>query len=136
MDNKAIRLENMELLFREYSGKHATASYKPTWRDFAAHCGEVNPDYLSQLRSVTEGRGMGDDVARRLEVGMGKYTGWMDERHTGLRQEGVRVGKRFQDLSNQGQLKLLSFLSHVESEELDQDQSNGPSVASIPKATP
>ncbi len=67
MDAKAIRLHNLRRLIGE-SG---------TQRKLAAQTG-VNPAYLSQILSRRTQRQMGDDVARRLERGMGKPHGWMD----------------------------------------------------------
>lgn len=47
----------------------------------------VKPPIISQLRKRTYypngvERTMGDDIARKLEAGMGKQTGWMDHPHT------------------------------------------------------
>lgn len=48
--------------------------------------------YLSQIlngakSSTGTARGVGDALARRLEVGCGKEVGWMDKPHNGEQQE-------------------------------------------------
>ena len=48
-----------------------------TFRELGELCG-VSVAYLSQIKSNKIDRGMGDDVARRLEQGMKKPTGWID----------------------------------------------------------
>jgi SOS-response transcriptional repressor LexA len=70
-----IRLNNLELLIAE-----AGSAVK------LAHRAGTNSSYLSQVRRrmpTQRGtpRGIGDDLAGRLEQGMGKTTGWMDEPH-------------------------------------------------------
>jgi SOS-response transcriptional repressor LexA len=70
-----IRLNNLELLIAE-----AGSAVK------LAHRVGTNSSYLSQVRRqmpTQKGtpRGIGDDLAGKLEKGMGKYAGWMDEPH-------------------------------------------------------
>ncbi|MFQ5509521.1 MAG: S24 family peptidase [Leptospirillia bacterium] len=67
MDAKAIRLYNLRRLISEAGGQ----------KKLAQRAG-VNPAYVSQILSTRTRRSMGDDVARRLESGMGKPHGWMD----------------------------------------------------------
>jgi SOS-response transcriptional repressor LexA len=71
MDNKAIRLANFRLLM-EIASK----------AEIARRSG-INQSYLSQFERGEEPpeRDIGDDAARRLETGMGKPLGWMDEFH-------------------------------------------------------
>jgi transcriptional regulator with XRE-family HTH domain len=69
MENKEIRRGNLLLLVGETPTK--------TLRELAERCG-VSVAYLSQVKSPKIQRDMGDDVARRLERGMKKPTGWMD----------------------------------------------------------
>ncbi len=69
------RLENLERLVVEAGSAHKLAKFANT-----------NSSYLSQVRHqrVTESgtpRGIGDALAVKLETGMGKQPGWMDEPH-------------------------------------------------------
>ena len=71
-----VRLENLELLVNE-AGSAA---------ELARRVG-TNSSYLSQVRNqmpTQKGtpRGVGDDLAEKLERGMGKPVGWMDDIHT------------------------------------------------------
>jgi SOS-response transcriptional repressor LexA len=70
-----IRLKNLELLIVEAGSAAKLAGRAGT-----------NSSYLSQVRRqmpTKKGtpRGIGDDLAVKLERGMGKYEGWMDEPH-------------------------------------------------------
>jgi SOS-response transcriptional repressor LexA len=76
-----VRLENLELLVNE-AGSAA---------ELARRVG-TNSSYLSQVRNqmpTQKGtpRGVGDDLAERLERGMGKPVGWMDDIHTVVRED-------------------------------------------------
>lgn len=72
-----IRLENLRTLVEQ----------KGT-QDLVATLSDTNPVYLSQLlnRAVDKKSGkirqIGDDMARKLERGCEKETGWMDNIHT------------------------------------------------------
>lgn len=68
MDNKEIRLANMLMLAAEVGGLQALADKTKT-----------DAKYLSQVKNRWKGRGMGDDVARRIETALGKRRGWMDQ---------------------------------------------------------
>lgn len=73
--SEQIRLKNLELLIAE-AGSAANL----------AHRAGTNSSYLSQVRRrmpTKKGtpRGIGDDLAVKLERGMGKPEGWMDEPH-------------------------------------------------------
>lgn len=68
MDSKAIRRRNLELLIDE-AGR---------LKDLAALI-DSDPNYLSVLRGGH--RGIGDDIARRLENACSKPHGWMDHIH-------------------------------------------------------
>lgn len=70
-----IRLKNLELLIAE-AGSAAKL----------AECAGTNSSYISQVRRqmrTKKGtpRSIGDDLAGKLERGMGKHEGWMDEPH-------------------------------------------------------
>lgn len=72
MDNKKIRLANLLILKEECSPQ--------TFAELERRTG-VKANYIYQIEG---GRGMGDQVARRLETGMGKEKGWMDTPHDGM----------------------------------------------------
>lgn len=91
----AIRLENFEDLVRE-AGSLAELARRA----------ETNPIYLSQLRSQATTRkgtkrGIGDQLARRLESAMGKPIGWLDQEHAG--------GQRDLVLTDQERDLVLAF---------------------------
>jgi SOS-response transcriptional repressor LexA len=70
-----IRLKNLELLIAEAGSAANLADRVGT-----------NSSYLSQVRRrmpTKKGtpRGIGDDLAVKLEQGMGKHEGWLDEAH-------------------------------------------------------
>ena len=70
-----IRLKNLEILIRE-AGSAASL----------ARAAGTNSSYLSQVRNqlpTKKGtpRGIGDDLAAKLETAMNKPHGWMDEDH-------------------------------------------------------
>ena len=70
-----IRLKNLELLIAEAGSAAKLAERVGT-----------NSSYISQVRRqmrTKKGtpRGIGDDLAGKLERGMGKHEGWMDESH-------------------------------------------------------
>jgi len=70
-----IRIQNLELLVTEAGSAAKLARIVGT-----------NSSYLSQVRNqmpTRKGtpRGVGDDLAEKLELGMGKPAGWMDEPH-------------------------------------------------------
>ncbi len=74
-NNDTIRLQNLELLITE-----AGSASK------LARIAETSSSYLSQVRrqmrtSKGTPRNIGDDLAEKLERGMGKPEGWMDEAH-------------------------------------------------------
>ncbi len=76
-----IRLQNLELLVAE-----AGSAVK------LAHLASTNSSYLSQVRNqmpTKKGtpRGVGDDLATKLERGMKKPEGWMDEFHPKEQQQ-------------------------------------------------
>ena len=73
-----VRLANLEILVEEAGTAAALARRVGT-----------NESYLSQIRRqlpTAKGtpRGIGDDLAEKLERGMGKPTGWMDEQHISM----------------------------------------------------
>ena len=67
MENKEIRRANMLALADQHGGLQALADATKT-----------DAKYLSQVKNRWKGRGMGDDVARRIEEALGKPRGWMD----------------------------------------------------------
>lgn len=73
--SKELRLENLRALVAEFKTADAVAQRAGT-----------APMYLSQIltgaKSATgTARGVGDTLARKLEAGCGKETGWMDRPH-------------------------------------------------------
>jgi len=72
-----LRRENLEALVRAHGG---------TIEAVASACG-TSPIYLSQIRNQTPDaktkrpRQMGAQLARKLEAGYGKPSGWMDTQH-------------------------------------------------------
>ncbi len=76
-----VRLANLELLVAE-AGSAAELARRAS----------TNESYLSQIRrkfSTPKGtpRGVGDDLAVKLEKGMDKPEGWMDEPHAPLEED-------------------------------------------------
>lgn len=75
MDIKAIRFKNLELLIDQYGSA-----------EIARKAGS-SPAYISQIKTkrlTPKGekiRGIGDDIARRIEKGFEKPTGWLDQIH-------------------------------------------------------
>jgi phage repressor protein C with HTH and peptisase S24 domain len=65
-----IRRDNLLLLKEEFR----------TYRKISDLSG-TDPAYLSQIINKHDDRGMGDELARKLEVGCGKGHGWMDQDH-------------------------------------------------------
>lgn len=70
MENKEIRRANMLALADQNGGLQGLADKTKT-----------DAKYLSQVKNRWQGRGMGDDVARRIEEELGKERGWMDTLH-------------------------------------------------------
>ena len=70
MDIKEIREKNMLLLAAEAGSIKELAKRADTAEN-----------YLYQVRSNTNKRGMGDRVARKLERAMGREYGWIDANH-------------------------------------------------------
>ena len=73
--HEELRLDNLERLVAEAGSAAALARLAHT-----------SDSYLSQIRNrltTAKGtpRGVGDDLAAKLEKAMGKPHGWMDERH-------------------------------------------------------
>lgn len=78
-----VRLQNLELLIAEAGSAAKLARIAGT-----------NSSYLSQVRNqmpTKKGtpRGVGDDLAEKLERGMGKPIGWMDESHEDQQQPAI-----------------------------------------------
>ncbi len=76
--HEQIRLANLEILIAE-AGSAAKL----------ARIAGANSSYLSQVRHQMQTlngtpRGVGDDLAVKLERGMGKPVGWMDEHHNSI----------------------------------------------------
>jgi hypothetical protein len=83
MENKEIRRANMLALADQFGGLQGLADKTKT-----------DAKYLSQVKNRWQGRGMGDDVARRIEEALGKPRGWMDTVQTGATFGSARVGAR------------------------------------------
>ncbi|MEW5756429.1 MAG: S24 family peptidase [Pseudomonadota bacterium] len=78
-----VRVRNLELLIAEAGSAAKLARIAGT-----------NSSYLSQVRNqmpTKKGtpRGVGDDLAEKLERGMGKPAGWMDEPHEDSQKQPV-----------------------------------------------
>ena len=78
---EAVRLSNLEHLVAEAGSAVALARLAGT-----------SESYLSQIRNqllTAKGtpRGVGDDLAAKLEQAMGKPNGWMDEAHQEFMEE-------------------------------------------------
>lgn len=71
MDSHEIRLQNLLCLIKEAGSKAELARLTG-----------VNEDYLSQITSDKTPRNMGPGTARKLERGMRRPKGWMDQLHT------------------------------------------------------
>lgn len=74
--SKEIRIENLRALVKEF-----------TTADAVAQAAGTAPMYLSQILNSAKSstgtpRGIGDKLARKLEVGCGKPEGWMDTDHS------------------------------------------------------
>jgi SOS-response transcriptional repressor LexA len=67
MENKEVRRANMLLLVKEIGSLKALGDKTDT-----------PPAYLSQIKNRANQRGMGDEIARRIERKLGKPSGWMD----------------------------------------------------------
>lgn len=97
MNNKQIRLANLERLITE--------CYPPTVAQFEIETG-IKAGYVYQLRGD---RGMGDQVARRIEIATGKPLGWMDEKH-----------EDFENLEPKSQVdEIIADLSKLSPENLE-----------------
>lgn len=82
-----IRLKNLELLIDKAGSATKLARLVGT-----------NSSYISQVRRqmlTKKGtpRGIGDDLAGKLEQGMGKHEGWMDEPHQDEWDQSSSAGK-------------------------------------------
>ena len=82
--HETVRLSNLELLVAEAGSAAALARLAGT-----------SESYLSQIRNqlrTAKGtpRGVGDELAAKLEQAMGKPNGWMDESHQELMEERPR----------------------------------------------
>lgn len=72
--------------------------------------------YISQVRnrsksSTGKPRGIGDEVARQLEAGMGKSLGWLDAGDLSSSERDLL--DRFRTLSKSGQAYALSWMSEL-----------------------
>jgi len=65
-----IRLKNLEALIEEFGGQRQLAERA-----------DLTPSVISQLK--TGRRSLGEKLARKIEAGAEKPTGWMDVDHTG-----------------------------------------------------
>jgi SOS-response transcriptional repressor LexA len=85
--HESIRLQNLEQLIAEAGSAVRLARLAGT-----------NSSYISQVRHqmpTRKGtpRGIGDDLAEKLERGMGKPVGWMDETYVGTENQAAIAGK-------------------------------------------
>jgi len=88
-----IRLDNLAKLIKE----HGT-------QDRVAELGETSSIYLSQIKNQTPDakskklRQMGDEMARKLELGCGKPISWMDNVHKETAAEPVTYIKHTENI--------------------------------------
>lgn len=107
-----IRLANLRILIAEAETK----------AELARRTG-VNQAYLSQIEK-SDGdalRNIGDDIARRLETGMGKPLEWMDQDHNGANEGNVGTS----DIPPPRMVRVISWLQagrHGEAMSLDFDE--------------
>jgi hypothetical protein len=106
-----IRRQNLEALVKRFGGANALCAA-------AAERGvEVSPVYVSQIRNQTPvrrkdkslgpPRGMGDDQARAIEVGLGLELGWMDNIHRAPDVLAQQLLDLYEQLSLEGKHDLL-----------------------------
>ena len=101
MDIKETRMTNLQVLIQE-AGNAA---------ELCRRC-SADPTYLSQLVTgvITPAgttRGVGDKLARKLEIGMAKPRGWMDVLHVpGLDPEALRLAEAIQSLPPESRAHL------------------------------
>lgn len=105
-----VRLQNLELLIAEAGSAAKLARIVGT-----------NSSYLSQVRNqmpTKKGtpRGVGDDLAEKLERGMAKPEGWMDEPH-GDTQEQPVAGKEMNTNNGPDIRSLHPLISWVQAGE-------------------
>jgi SOS-response transcriptional repressor LexA len=98
-----IRLQNLELLVHE-AGSAAQL----------ARLVQTNSSYLSQIRQrmpTPSGtpRGVGDQLAEKLERGMGKPEGWMDQPHTASTEDVTQRDEDNRIVETRGHSNLRSL---------------------------
>ncbi len=105
MENKQTRKDNLFTLRDECKPQTVEELSKRTG---------VASNYLYQITGASKsGRDMGDQVARRLEVGMKKPPGWMDLSHNGELTEA-----EFLDLPESEQIhEIVSGLAFLNPED-------------------
>jgi len=86
--SKELRLENLRALVAEFK----------TADEVAKRAGTA-PMYLSQILNGSKSstgtpRGVGDTLARKLELGCGKELGWMDKSHLSEKETGSKIERR------------------------------------------
>lgn len=81
--NNEIRLENLENLINEAGSQEKLADVSGVSRIYLNQIKKQRPD-----PTTGKTRNVGDAVARKLETGMGKPMGWLDQVHT-LREPSV-----------------------------------------------
>lgn len=106
-----IRRQNLEALVKRLGSASALVAA-------AAERGvDLHPVYISQIRNATplkrkDGtvgppRGMGDDMARDIELGLGLERGWMDNIHAAHDVLGQQLLLLYERLSLEGKHDLL-----------------------------
>lgn len=75
--NNEIRLENLENLINEAGSQEKLADVSGVSRIYLNQIKKQRPD-----PTTGKTRNVGDSVARKLEAGMGKPVGWLDQVHT------------------------------------------------------
>ncbi len=111
MVNDEIRIKNLRILVEKFETISALANASDT----AAN-------YLSQIlnrvpSSTGEPRGIGNKLARKLEVGAGLYQGWMDVNH-----DSKTVNQNLVEHSNAVSLPLLNISASMGEGENNYDE--------------
>lgn len=135
MDIKDIRRANLRRLIAGVGSVKKLAEQSDT-----------NPDWLSALASdrppttpAGSPRGVGNKLARKLEMGAGKPQGWMDHVHD-LSEEQIMWVDRFSELPSELQEKALEYLDllykSAEHQKEEQDTKPKPTPRSEKRESP
>ena len=101
MEVRDIRRNNLLLLIRRQGGTQA---------EFARVAG-VSPNYINQVLNSWQGRGLGHQVARKIERAVGKSRGWMDTSHPEDWQEAETMADPHQRSTGSGRSARAGVLA-------------------------